>query len=334
MKYSLFLLIWLILFSTFSALAQNDLAKGLELYKAKNYDGAVSFFKNFTKTNSADANAWYYLGLAQMGDNKLKDAEKSLKKSLSINQNNSSTFSTLAYLYLLRNKSNEAREAATSSLKLDKQNADAQYVMGVIAFRDGFYNRSYDYAKKIIGIDSTYSSAYLLKAECLISSFIQQSGTVMLPKNQRADLLKEAKDDLEKYVSLAPQAKDIKFYQEYLESIKFFAEYYSKINAPAPTGVDASDPSNVYSTNIKVLTKPRAEYSEQARQAGVQGLITLLVNFSDKGTIKDILVLKPLGFGLDQAAIQAAHKIKFKPAEKSGTPVSVVKMVQYTFTLY
>lgn len=165
MKFSRYLLICLVLVLPVSALAQNDLAKGVELYKAKNYDGAVSFFKKFTKTNSADANAWYYLGLSQMGDNKLKDAEKSLKKSISINQNNSVTFSTLAYLYLLRNKSNEAKEEAANSLKLDKQNADAQYVMGVIAFRDGFYNRSYDYAKKIILIDSSYSSAYLLKAE-------------------------------------------------------------------------------------------------------------------------------------------------------------------------
>jgi len=45
------------------------------------------------------------------------------------------------------------------------------------------------------------------------------------------------------------------------------------------------------------------------------------------------LVVKPLGFGLDEEAVKAARKIKFQPATKDGKPVSIVKRVQYSFSI-
>jgi TonB family protein len=315
-------------------MAQNDLSAGVKLYNESNYERAILFFKNATKFDSSDSNAWYYLGLSQIGDNKLKDAEKSLKKSISINPNNFAPHSALAYLYLLKNKNEDAKEAANASLKLNKQDIDANYVLGVVYFRDGFYNNAYGHAKKIVEVNPSFAAAYLLKAECLISSFIQQSGTVLPPINHRSQLLKEAKGDLEKYISLSPKSKDITFYTEYLDSIKFFAEYYSDLGVKLPASADAAELPEVNTIPLKVLTKPRPNYTELARQAGVSGIVTLLVNFSETGTVKNVLVLKPLGFGLDQEAIRAVQKIKFEPVQKNGKPVAVVKTVQYKFTLF
>ena len=266
-----------------------------------------------------------------MNENKLGDAEKSLKKSISLNSGNSLFHSALALVYLMRNNSDNANTEAQTSLTLDKQNAVACYVLGAIFFRNGAFNRSYEYAKKTIGLNPSYSSGYLLKAESLISSFIQQSGTVLPPANYRSELLKEARDDLEKYVTLSPKNKDISFYQNYLESIRFFAEYYSKTGE---TNSDSAEKLAPNTTTLKILSKPRANYTDSARSAGVMGTITLLINFSADSTTKDILVIRSLGFGLDQEAIRAAKKIKFTPEIKDGKPISVVKLVQYTFTLY
>lgn len=334
MKYLLHLFISLFFLFSISGFAQSETEKGIQFYQRGEYKKALDVLKKATKTESNNAQAWHFLGLSQIGENKLKDAEKSLKKAVSLNSNDSLIHSALAYVYLLRNNSANARDSATNSLKLDKKDNDAIYVLGVISYREGFYDRSYDHAKKIIITNPSFANAYLLKAESLISSFIKQAGTVLLPTNPRSELLNEAKADLEKYLSSMPQGKNTTFYKEYLDSIKFFAEYYSKTSVTVPTSVDSLENSSVYTTNIKVLTKPRAEYTDQARQAGVQGTTTLLVNFSDKGTVKNVLVLKSLGFGLDQSAIRAAQKIRFEPAQKDGKPVSVVKMVQYSFTLY
>jgi outer membrane biosynthesis protein TonB len=44
--------------------------------------------------------------------------------------------------------------------------------------------------------------------------------------------------------------------------------------------------------------------------------------------------LKGLGYGLDQQALNAARSIAFEPQIENGKPISVVKMVQYSFAIY
>jgi TonB family protein len=62
--------------------------------------------------------------------------------------------------------------------------------------------------------------------------------------------------------------------------------------------------------------------------------VRLLVGFSADGTVRHILIVKPLGFGLNEQAVRAARGIKFEPATKDGKPVSVVKQVEYSFSIY
>jgi TonB family protein len=333
MKSSPYLLICLILFSAVSAPAQNDLSAGIKLYNEGNYEQALLFFKDTTRRDASNATAWFYLGLSQVGNNKPKDAEKSLKKSIAINPDNSAAHSALAYSYLMRNKNGDAKEEAAISLQTNKENVDANYVMAVVSSRSGSYDLAYQYAKKIIELKPSFAAAYLIKAECLIGSFLEEPKAKLVPAKRRADLLIEGRSALEKYVSLSPKSKDLTFYTESLNSIKFFADYFVKYDKP-PTSVDDDDPPGADTRTIKVLTKPRPAYTDSARYAGVSGSVTLMVHFSEDGKVKDVLVLKGLGFGLDQEAIRAVRKVKFEPARKDGTPVSVVKRVQYNFSLY
>ncbi len=48
----------------------------------------------------------------------------------------------------------------------------------------------------------------------------------------------------------------------------------------------------------------------------------------------NIIPVKGLGYGLDEQAINAARKITFEPPTHDGKPVSVVKKVAFTFTIY
>ena len=78
----------------------------------------------------------------------------------------------------------------------------------------------------------------------------------------------------------------------------------------------------------------KADYTEDARHAGVQGTVILMVVFADEGVLKHILVLQGLSYGLTEQAIAAARKIRFTPAMRDGKPISVNGELEFNFSLY
>ena len=85
---------------------------------------------------------------------------------------------------------------------------------------------------------------------------------------------------------------------------------------------------------VNILSKPRANYTDAARQAQVQGKVVLRVTFSANGSIGSIAVISGLGNGLTEQAIAAAKGIRFEPAKRGGVAYSVTKPVEYSFTIY
>jgi len=60
----------------------------------------------------------------------------------------------------------------------------------------------------------------------------------------------------------------------------------------------------------------------------------LSIVFRANGRITDIKVIRGLPYGLSACAIDAAKKIRFRPAIRDGQPVSVRGSVEFNFTLY
>lgn len=85
---------------------------------------------------------------------------------------------------------------------------------------------------------------------------------------------------------------------------------------------------------IRITSKPRANYTDAARQNQVQGTVTLRVTFLANGSIGSISTVSGLPNGLTEQAIAAARGMRFEPAKKGGVPYTVTKQVQYNFTLY
>ncbi len=67
----------------------------------------------------------------------------------------------------------------------------------------------------------------------------------------------------------------------------------------------------------------RGKYTEQARDAGVEGTVTLDLVVGADGKARDIKVVKGLGHGLDEAAIAALARCRFKPGLRNGDAVAV-----------
>jgi TonB family protein len=83
----------------------------------------------------------------------------------------------------------------------------------------------------------------------------------------------------------------------------------------------------------QLLFKVEPEYSEEARKAKFQGTVLLYVEVDEKGLPRNIRVIRPLGLGLDQKAIEAVEKWKFSPGKKDGKPVPVQAQIEVNFRL-
>lgn len=82
-----------------------------------------------------------------------------------------------------------------------------------------------------------------------------------------------------------------------------------------------------------LLYKVEPEYSEEARKAKFQGTVVLYVVVDEKGNPRELKVVRPLGLGLDEKAIEAVQKWRFKPGVKDGKAVSVAATIEVNFRL-
>lgn len=79
---------------------------------------------------------------------------------------------------------------------------------------------------------------------------------------------------------------------------------------------------------------PDPKFSEEARKAKHQGTVTLRVIVTAEGKATNISVVKGLGLGLDEKAIEAVQSWQFKPAlGPNGKAVPVWVLVEVTFRL-
>ncbi len=83
------------------------------------------------------------------------------------------------------------------------------------------------------------------------------------------------------------------------------------------------------------LNSVEAEFSDEARRAKYQGVCLIQMIVDAHGMPQDPRVIRPLGMGLDEKALEAVRKYRFKPAMKDGRiPVPVMITVEVNFRLY
>jgi len=85
----------------------------------------------------------------------------------------------------------------------------------------------------------------------------------------------------------------------------------------------------------KVKTQVKAEYTDEAKAAGVAGTVLLRTVVLADGGVGDVQVARSLDarFGLDQQAVKAMKQWTFAPGMKDGKPVAVRVDVEMTFAL-
>ena len=86
-------------------------------------------------------------------------------------------------------------------------------------------------------------------------------------------------------------------------------------------------------TPVEITFKPNPVYTDEARGLKLEGEVLLEVNFGANGTLHVNRVVRGLGHGLDEAAISAANKMRFKPAMRGGQAVDSTAVVHVMFQM-
>ncbi len=86
-------------------------------------------------------------------------------------------------------------------------------------------------------------------------------------------------------------------------------------------------------SNPVPISRPEPEYSEEARKAKYSGTVLLQIVVGEDGIPRNIKVLRPLGLGLDEKAVEAVSHWRFRPGLKGGKPVAVQATIEVSFRL-
>jgi periplasmic protein TonB len=101
---------------------------------------------------------------------------------------------------------------------------------------------------------------------------------------------------------------------------------------PGPSGIF---PAGIRGVTVpEVIFNPEPGFSDEARKVKQQGIVLLLVVVGKDGHTYNIHVRQSLGMGLDEKAIEAVSRWRFRPATFNGQPVATQIAVQVDFHLY
>lgn len=82
-----------------------------------------------------------------------------------------------------------------------------------------------------------------------------------------------------------------------------------------------------------ITSRFEAQYTPEARANHIEGTVVLDLIVGVDGRVYNVTVKDGLGYGLDEAAIQAAGKWTFQPATKDSHAVAVNAVLQFKFAL-
>ncbi len=119
-----------------------------------------------------------------------------------------------------------------------------------------------------------------------------------------------------------------------------FVSLFVAVLMYAQSGGDVVLVNNQISEALQISFAPQAVYTSTARKQGLEGKVVLKITFLANGELGEIVDVtkekraEMISYGLTAQAFKAAKKIKFTPVKRNGVPRSVIKAVEYVFSLY
>lgn len=305
-------------------------------YDAGNYQKALEDLAGLTGQESSKDNAsiWNFLGLSYRAVGKGTEAISSLAKAAELAPENNNIRFNYAVVLSEGGLSSDARNEITTILKAEPENKAAIYLRGTINVSEGELKSARADADRLMELDPTALFGYALRSDILEREMNRRIISRFSSAKKETSYLQEAVTLLESGLAKCGDCADKAGFEYKLETRRMLlnsAEKMSKIRRrplPAGTGVQPGPNDSL----LKVLSRPKADSTLASRRLDVNGKVLLYVVLGALGSIEGAIIRTPLGYGLDENALKAARQIKFIPQVKNGKRISVIRIIEYTFT--
>ncbi|MFL6336592.1 MAG: TonB family protein [Pyrinomonadaceae bacterium] len=310
---------------------------------------AVAALKPLAERRKTDADVWYYLGFALTRAGKPKDGHKAFESALKLRPDSAQARAGLAYALLLLDKPKDAEREAALALAAAPQQAAAHYVVAALRFREERFTEAVREAWASLRADPEFSAALRIAGDALLNAYYvelsrqarlypispgagKEEIQLMTEKREPAlapfkEGLRDLAGRLEALAAAHPNAPEAAALREQADTLRISGR---RPGERAPGDIYSS---TEVTTRALITYKPEPGFSGKARSRDTTGTVRLRAVLGSDGQIRNITVIKRLPNGLTEKAIEAARKIKFKPATLDGRPVSQAVVLEYNFSI-
>jgi TonB family protein len=301
--------------------SSEDRDRGIQLYKQGETAAAIKILKKVVDKHSDDADAWYFLALAYWSEGAIGAARPAFEHLIELRPESADAHAKLAYSLILANDPFKAVIEANRAIALGDQSAEPHYAIAEASFRGGDNSKAIEEANLALQVKADFGMALITKSMA----------------HRMLDQYPEAVSSLERLLAISPADPDSDFWRGQLDYLRYFSQRSTaptKSSAPVQPDQDRPMSGKDVTIKVRILSKPEPTYSAAARKAGVTGTVVIKCIFGSDDEVRNLFVMRALGYGLTSRAVEAVRKIKFTPASKDGRPVSMYMQLEYNFNLY
>ena len=311
--------------------AEEHFINGLNYMDQRDIKAAIKEFERAGREDKKWAEPHYRMGLGYQIQGNNKKAESSYRRALSLDENHADA----AYYLAIIIDSKKLKKAA----ELFEKGRFAD----VIDELDTYLNQGGELSRSFLilaySLPSLSRSSILYKP--LFNAFLEQRRW-----GEAEKLLDFWSEDTKTYGARFTMIRNTHMGYLYLQKGEeekakaIYQDVMNKLNAAdfLPNGLhfkflEHFDPLNLNLEMPKVLNQGTPPYTDQAIRARIQGIVILEVVIGVDGKNEPIRILKGLGYGLDESAIDEVRRWVFKPAQLNGKPVPFSATVEVQFNL-
>ncbi len=305
---------------------------GVVLFEQGEHDEASKVLRSAVKSapGKDDPSMWNYLGLSLNHIGNSKDAAKAFETAVRLEPTSSTFHANAAYASSLSREPKKARKYADKAHRLDPTNSVATYLRASFAYQDSQFDLAEQGGREALAINPQMAAAYRLLSDVHMARLGEKlRGGSTLRENQ--NYIDDAIRELENGIKNSTDPHSVQQLTDVLEPIKAFRLQSPKADDANVGQLD--DPAkNV--TSFRIVSKPKAFFTDMARNAGTSGTVRLMVILGKDRKVGPILIVKSLPNGLTESAVAAARQIRFEPKTVNGEPASVIVTLEYSFRFF
>jgi TonB family protein len=308
----LFLLVMVVL-PTFAVVPQDDedaiaaerhYKRGQKLYQAGQTEQAIEELYSALSVRETYYEAQLLLGRSLIEAKRYREAAAALREIEPPERGAAEVHKLLGGAHYEMNRLREAARNLHYAIGYSKRpDYELHYLLGLVMLRQGDAQGAIDEATRAAALKPRFAPALKLLSDAYLMKKDYERSEKALKRH-----LASVQDRTE--------AAEIK---ERIEAMKSLGRAKPEKSVRKPI------------TLPRIYKIPHPGYPLEALRYRVEGAVRLEVLFGSDGAIQYALVVRGIGFGLDEEALKAARGIEFKPGEAGGQPVSMWMGVDILF---